>query len=45
MLDTPEKLLISDFLGEYFSLFVARAAERGYTEEEAEKIIEQILED
>lgn len=45
MLDTPEKLLIYDFLGEHFSLFAAHAAERGYTEDEVEKIIGQIMEE
>ena len=43
MLEQDEKLLIADFIGENLRAFTAYAAERGYTEEEAEQISEQIL--
>ncbi|MDO4693072.1 MAG: hypothetical protein Q4A62_00375 [Eikenella sp.] len=43
MLEEDEKLLIRDFLGENFALFVGFAAERGYSEEEAEQITEKIF--
>ena len=43
MLEQDEKLLIAYFIDENFRAFTAYAAERGYTEEEAEQISEQIL--
>lgn len=43
MLEQDEKLLIADFIGENFRAFTEFAAERGYSEEECEKISEQIL--
>ena len=43
MLEQDEKLLIADFIDENFRAFTAYADERGYTEEEAEQISEQIL--
>ena len=43
MLEEDEKLLIHDFLGENFALFVAFAAERGYSEAEAAQISEKII--
>jgi len=42
MLDEAEKRLLVDFIGENWRLFVDRAAESGYSEEEAEKIHEKI---
>ena len=43
MLEDDEKvLLLFDFIGENWRLFVERAAELGYSEEEAEKIHEKI---
>lgn len=42
MLEDDEKVLLFDFMGENWQLFVERAAESGYSEEEAEKIHEKI---
>ena len=38
MLDEDEKMLLADFIGENWQLFVDRAAELGYSEAEAEYI-------
>ena len=38
MLDEAEKILLVDFIGENWRLFVDRAAESGYSEAEAEYI-------
>ena len=38
MLDETEKVLLADFIGENWRLFVDRAAESGYSEAEAEYI-------
>lgn len=38
MLDEDEKVLLADFIGENWQLFVDRAAESGYSEAEAEYI-------
>jgi hypothetical protein len=38
MLDEDEKVLLADFIGENWQLFVERAAESGYSEAEAEYI-------
>ncbi len=44
MLEHDEKLLIADFIGENFRAFVEYAAERGYSEAEADQISDKILE-
>lgn len=38
MLDETEKVLLADFIGENWQLFVERATESGYSEAEAEYI-------
>lgn len=42
MLEEDEKLLINDFIGENWHLFLAFVRERGYSEEYAEKISEKL---